>query len=301
MLEPPRGEAAVAVAAEEPRPRGRRRAIPRISGRLGIGLTLIATLIVIAALAPPLFGLDPYEMHPSGVLQAPSLRFPFGTDAYGRNVLSRVVFGLRTSLEVAAIVSVLTGTIGLIVAVGVVRVRLVNAIAMRLVDALMALPGVVLALALVTIIGPGFFEVVVVEFLFFVPWTIRVMRASMLAIEGMAYVEAAISQGATEFSVVTRHILPNAAAPMLVQQVLIFGYAILAEAVLSFLGVGIEAPAASLGNILSETQPVMLQDPLFSVFPGVLIAITVLAVNLAADGVAEQLKVDRRAVGGHVQ
>lgn len=275
--------------------------IPRISGRLGIGLALIAALVMISALAPPLFGLDPYKMHPSGVLQAPSLRFPFGTDTYGRNVLSRVVFGLRTSLEVAAIVSVLTGGIGLIVAIGVVRVPLFGAIAMRVVDALMALPGVVLALALVTIIGPGFVEVVVVEFLFFVPWTIRVMRASMLAVEGMAYVEAAVSQGATEYSVVTRHILPNAAAPMLVQQVLVFGYAILAEAVLSFLGVGIEAPAASLGNILSEAQPVMLQDPLFSVFPGALIAITVLAVNLAADGVAEQLKVDRRAVGGHVR
>ena len=301
MPEPPIGGAAGALAVPAPRARARRRAIPPISGRLGIGLTLIAALVLIAALTPPLFGLDPYKMHPSGVLQAPSLRFPFGTDTYGRNVLSRVVFGLRTSLEVAAIASILTGAIGLIVAVGVVRVRLVNAIAMRFVDALMALPGVVLALALVTIIGPGFVEVVVVEFLFFVPWTIRVMRASMLAVEGMAYVEAAVSQGATEFSVVTRHILPNAAAPMLVQQVLIFGYAILAEAVLSFLGVGIEAPAASLGNILAEAQPMMLQDPLFSVFPGALIAITVLAVNLAADGVAEQLKVDRRAVGGHVQ
>lgn len=287
--------------AERPWPHASRRAISGMSGRLGIGLALITALVVIAALAPALFGLNPYKMHPSGVLRPPSLRFPFGTDTYGRNVLSRVVFGLRMSLEVAVVVSVLTGAIGLIVAVGVVRVRLFGAIAMRFVDALMALPGVVLALALVTIIGPGFLEVVVVEFLFFVPWTIRVMRASMLTVEGVAYVEAAISQGATEFSVVTRHILPNAAAPMLVQQVLIFGYAILAEAVLSFLGVGIEAPAASLGNILSEAQPVMLQDPLFSVFPGVLIAITVLAVNLAADGVAEQLKVDRRAVGGHVR
>lgn len=262
-------------------------------GRLIVGTALIVALVAIAIAAPALLGLDPNQMHPSAVLRPPSWAFPFGTDTYGRGVLSRVVFGLRTSLEVAVIVSVITGALGLVVAVGVVRNRTLNAVGMRVVDALMALPGVVMALALVTIIGPGFFEVVVVEFLFFVPWSIRVMRAAMLAVEGMAYVEAAVSQGATEFVVVARHIVPNAAAPMLVQQVLIFGYAILAEAVLSFLGVGIEAPAASLGNILSEAQPVMLQDPLFSVFPGVLIALTVLAVNLAADGVADWLKVDR--------
>lgn len=264
-----------------------------LPGRLVIGVALIAALIAIAIAAPAILGLDPNVMHPSAVLRAPSWEFPFGTDTYGRGVLSRVMFGLRTSLEVAIIVSVVTGALGLAVAVGVVRNRAFNAVGMRVVDALMALPGVVMALALVTIIGPGFFEVVVVECLFFVPWSIRVMRASMLAVEGMAYVEAAVSQGATEFVVVARHIVPNAAAPMLVQQVLIFGYAILAEAVLSFLGVGIEAPAASLGNILSEAQPVMLQDPLFSVFPGALIALTVLAVNLAADGAADWLKVDR--------
>lgn len=274
----------------EPAPRPRRAPLP---GRLLTGAALIAALVLVAIAAPTLFGLDPNRMHPSAVLRPPSWAFPFGTDTYGRSVLSRVVFGLRTSLEVAVIVSVLTGALGLAAAVGVVRNRAVNMVGMRVVDALMALPGVVMALALVTIIGPGFFEVVVVEFLFFVPWSIRVMRAAMLAVEGMAYVEAAVSQGATEFVVVARHIVPNAAAPMLVQQVLIFGYAILAEAVLSFLGVGIEAPAASLGNILSEAQPVMLQDPLFSVFPGALIALTVLAVNLAADGVADWLKVDR--------
>lgn len=279
----------------------RRHARPAIPARLKIGVGLIAALVVIAAAGPAVFGFNPAEMHPSVVLQAPSLRFPFGTDDYGRDILARVVFGLRTSLEIAVIVSFLTGAIGLAISIGVVRIRLFNAVAMRLVDALMALPGIVMALALVTIIGPGFLEVVVVEFLFFVPWSIRVMRASMLGVGAMVYVEAAISQGASGFHLVARHILPNAAPPMLVQQVLIFGYAILAEAVLSFLGVGIEAPAASLGNILSEAQPVMLQDPLFSVFPGLLIAITVLAVNLIADGVAEHLNVDRRAVGEHVR
>ncbi len=271
-----------------------------MSGRLKLGMALIAVLSVAAVLGPPLLGLDPSRMDASAILQPPSLRYPFGTDDYGRNLLARVLFGLRTSLEVAVVVALFTGIAGLIVAIGVVRIRMFGSIAMRLVDALMALPGVVMALALVTIIGPGFLEVVVVESLFFIPWSIRVMRASMMGIEGMAYVEAAISQGASGFRIVRRHILPNAAAPMLVQQVLIFGYAILAEAVLSFLGVGIEAPVASLGNILSEAQPVMLQDPLFSVFPGLLIAIAVLAVNLLADGVAEHLKVDRRAVGGHV-
>lgn len=291
------------VTADPPRParqrtllagRGARRN-RRLPVRLKVGLTAIAVLGIAAILAPPVFHLNPYAMNASAILQNPSWHFWFGTDDYGRNLLARVIFGMRTSLEIAFSVTALTGSIGLIVAVGIVRVRLVSSIALPVLDALMALPAVVVGLALVTLIGPGFANVLVVETLFFVPWSIRVMRASMLNVESAVYVEAALSQGATGLRLVRRHILPNAAAPMVVQQVLIFGYAILAEAVLSFLGVGINNPTASLGNILTEAQQVMLGHPLFSVFPGVTIALLVLAVNLIADGIAEYLQVDRPA------
>ena len=248
---------------------------------------------LVAAFVPPIFRLNPLTMDATAILQGPTWHYPFGTDDYGRNLLARVVFGLRTSFEIGLCTTALTGCVGLLIAVVVLRIRGVRTVVLRLLDALMALPAVVVALALVTLIGPGFLDVVIVESLFFVPWSTRMIRASMMKVQTVAFVEAAVAQGATTWRVIRRHILPNAAGPIVVQQVLIFGYAILGEAVLSFLGVGITSPTASLGNLLAEAQPVMLQDPLFSVFPGVLIAILVLSVNLVADGVAEQLKVDR--------
>ncbi|HTW99266.1 MAG TPA: ABC transporter permease [Acidimicrobiales bacterium] len=270
--------------------RHRRRALPL---RLKLGSGAVVLLGLVAAFVPPIFRLNPLTMDATAILQGPTWHYPFGTDDYGRNLLARVVFGLRTSFEIGLCTTALTGCVGLLIAVVVLRIRGVRTVVLRLLDALMALPAVVVALALVTLIGPGFLDVVIVESLFFVPWSTRMIRASMMKVQTVAFVEAAVAQGATTWRVIRRHILPNAAGPIVVQQVLIFGYAILGEAVLSFLGVGITSPTASLGNLLAEAQPVMLQDPLFSVFPGVLIAILVLSVNLVADGVAEQLKVDR--------
>lgn len=269
----------------------------RLPRRLKVGALLLVVLVLAAAAGPPVFGLNPYKMDPNAILQGPTLAFPFGTDDYGRSILARVLFGARTSFEIAAVVCACTSVVGLVLATASVLVGPVDGVVMRLVDGLMALPAVVMALALVTIVGAGFGEVVIVESLFFLPWSIRIMRSSMLSVEHRAYVEAAVSQGATGRWVVRRHILPNAAGPVVVEQVLIFGYAILAEAVLSFLGVGIEAPAASLGNMLSEAQPLMLQDPLFSVFPGVIIGLVVFGVNVLADGVAENLNVVRAGLG----
>lgn len=274
---------------------GLRRAA-RVPAKAKVGLGSILVLALLALFLPIVLGLNPYQMHPVAVLRGPSLQFPLGTDDYGRSLLARVMFGMQTSFEIGAAVFVATGILGLAGAIAVARLPRFGSVAMRGVDALMALPAVVIALALVTVIGPGFGEVILVEVLFFLPWSIRVMRASILAVEHSVFVEAAASQGARGAWVMRKHILPNAAAPMLVQQVLIFGYALLAEAVLSFLGVGIEAPAASLGNLLTEAQPVMLQDPWFSIVPGIAIAITVLAVNLCADGIAEAMKINRQTL-----
>lgn len=271
----------------------RRRSRRRAPVRLKVGLAVIVVLGLAAFVVPPLFNLNPYAMNTNAILQKPTWQYLFGTDDYGRSVFARVLYGIRTSFEIGLCTTALTGAIGLFVSTVLLRVRGLRAVAARVLDALMALPAVVVAMAIVTIIGPGFKDVVVVETLFFMPWSVRMMRASMLKVESITYVEAAISQGATTARVIRRHILPNAAAPILVYQTLIFAYSVLAEAVLSFLGVGIASPTASLGNILAEAQPVMLQNPLFSVFPGVTIALLVLSVNVLADGIAEHLKVDR--------
>jgi peptide/nickel transport system permease protein len=252
-----------------------------------IGVVILVLFVFVALFAPLIAPYDPNKNNYRFVLYPPSAQFWFGTDGYGRDILSRVLHGARVSLTIAIVVVILTGIFGTILGTLASYVRWLDGIVMRGLDGLMAFPGVLLAIALAAALGPAATTVIIALTVTFVPRTARVVRAGVIVVQGMQYVEAAQAVGAGHARIIFRYILANALSPLIVQLTYVFAVSILAEAILSFLGVGPPPPAPSLGNIIADGRTYIQEAWWITVFPGVVIAIAVLGLNLMGDGLRD--------------
>ncbi len=253
------------------------------------GLILFGIIVLVAILAPVIAPVDPNKLAMRYKFLPPSWEHPFGTDNFGRSQLSRVVWGARLSIMMGCSVVVLNAIFGTLIGVlsGYFR-RLDNPL-MRVNDALMAFPAVILALAITAALGPSTLNAVLALSLVYIPRTARIVRASVLVLREMEYVQAAVAAGAGSWRILRYHILPNAMAPLIVQLSFLFAYAVLSEATLSFLGLGAPAPTPTWGNIMAEGRQYMREAAWIIAIPGVALAITVMGLNLLGDGLRDVL------------
>lgn len=252
-----------------------------------IGAAILLVLAVIAVLAPWLAPYDPNKNNYRDVLMGPSAQFWFGTDGFGRDILSRVIYGLRVSLMIGLVVALLTGIFGTILGTLASYVRWLDGLLMRLLDGLMAFPGVLLAIALAAALGSSEMTVIIALTVTYTPRTARVVRAAVMVAQGMQYVEAARAVGAGHGRIIFRYILANALSPLIVQLTFVFAVSVIAEAIMSFLGVGPPPPAPSLGNIIADGRTYIQEAWWVAVFPGIAIAVAVLGLNLMGDGLRD--------------
>jgi peptide/nickel transport system permease protein len=211
-----------------------------------------------------------------------------GTDTFGRDLLARVVEGAHASLLIGALVAACSGTLGLIMGLYAAFYPRLGAVLMRITDGLMAFPSILLAIAIMAALGAGTFNVVLALTIGYTPYVARVMRSAALVVKSQTYVEALISLGAGSTRILWRNVVPNVLSPLLVQATFIFASALLAEAALSFLGVGVPPPAPSWGNILYEGKAVIYNSWWMIVFPGLGILLLVLSINMLGDGLRDQ-------------
>jgi peptide/nickel transport system permease protein len=270
---------------------------------VAIGGSLLALLALVSLLAPWLGTIDPTLIDPinrdllSGVsaevmtLTGESFQHTFwmGSDSYGRDIYSRVLYGGRVSLVVGVTVAVLSLSIGLVIGLIAGYVRWLDGVVMRIMDGLMAIPGILLAIALVALWRASLTTVILAITIPEIPRVVRLVRSLVLSIREEPYVEAAISVGTSTPKLLYRHILPNTLAPLIVQGTYICAFAILVEAILSFLGVGLSTDVPTWGNIMAEGRLQFQQYPHNVLFPGVFLALTVLAVNMLGDGLRDTL------------
>jgi peptide/nickel transport system permease protein len=249
---------------------------------------MFVTVIATAGLAPVLAPYDPTELNVGPQFQGPGPRHLFGTDNYGRDLFSRVVYGSRISLLVATGVVACSAGIG--VPLGLIagyRRGLLDYLLMRLVDIAFSFRSILIALTAAAIIGPGLDTVLIALVIVYSPILARLTRSVVLSIREEEYVEAARALGETDLSIMFRYILPNALSPIIVQCTSLMGFAILAEAGISYLGLGTRPPTPSWGLGLSEGSRYMGVAPYLVIFPGVAIAYTVLAFNFLGDGLRD--------------
>ena len=254
------------------------------------GLAVIAGLILIAVLAPHVVPGSPTEIAKDHALRGPTWGQPFGMDDLGRSILSRVAHAYRVSLGVALASVALALLVGL--PLGLVAGYAEGALdqlIMRPLDVLMAFPAILLAIALMSVFGTGVVLVAASLAVVYTPIVARVVRAAVLAVKAEIYVDGARALGAPARRLVLRHILPNAATPVLVQASVLMAIAILVEASLSFLGVGVRPPTPSLGLMLADGRGFMVQAPWMVIFPGLAIMAAVLGFNMVADGLRDWL------------
>jgi ABC-type dipeptide/oligopeptide/nickel transport system permease subunit len=245
---------------------------------------------MVSVLAPVLAPYDPLAIDPMGALQPPSFEHPMGTDPIGRDVLSRVLFGGRISLVVGLV------SVGISLAIGVILGLLagyfggtVDNVIMRLMDMMLAFAGILLALTIVAVLGPGLTNVMLAVGISGIPNFARLVRGSVLSAKENLYVEAARSIGIRSGRIIFRHILPNVMAPVIVLATLAYGWAILSAASLSFLGLGAQPPTPEWGIMLSDGRGYLREAPWVTFFPGFAIMLTVLSANVLGDGLRDAL------------
>jgi len=256
-----------------------------------MGAMLIVLLIVTAVFAAQIAPYDPDTPFYGDKLQAPTAKHIFGTDNFGRDVFSRVVYGSRVSLFVGFI-SVGLGTLGgtIIGLVSGFKGGIVDLVIQRIVDATMAFPGLILALAIVAVLGPSLINAFLAIVIVLAPGASRVVRGAVLSVKSLTYIEAARAQGCSEFRLLWRHVLPNVMAPIIVIASVALGNAILIEASLSFLGLGVQPPTASWGNMLSgASRPFFEHRPTLALFPGLAISLAIFGFNLFGDAMRDVL------------
>lgn len=255
---------------------------------IALGGTILFLLVLVAAIGPSFVG-DPFKIAPINRLRPPSERWWFGTDQFGRDVFSRTVYGARVSLIVGLTVAGLSSLLGLALGLACGYFRRVDGIVMRVMDGLMAIPSILLAIALITLARPGLGIVIVAIVIPEVPRIVRVVRAVVLAIRGQPYIESAIAGGTRDLKLLVRHVLPNTLAPLIVQSTYVCASAMLIEAGLSFLGAGVPPEVPSWGNIIAQGRTFFQIAPWTILIPGAFLALTVLAVNLLGDGLRDRL------------
>ncbi|MFM1653425.1 ABC transporter permease [Brevibacillus sp. B_LB10_24] len=258
------------------------------SNRLMVtGSVIIAILLIVAIAGPALAPYDPYEMEPANRLQPPSGEHLLGTDNFGRDLFTRIVFGAQVSMGVGFAVAVIASSIGLVVGLYASYYRTLDQILMRICDGLMAIPGILLAIALVAALGPRLENVIIALSVVFIPSIARVVRSAALVVREETYIEAMKAQGASTARIIWLHIAPNTLSPLVVQATFVFADAIITEAALSFLGAGVPTPDPSWGNILYDGKLVIFKGWWMTVFPGILLILTVMGLNFCGDGVRD--------------
>jgi peptide/nickel transport system permease protein len=264
----------------------------------------IILFMALMGIAAPLLGtMAPSEINPAFRNRVPGMErtiraddgttsnftHRMGTDSLGRDVYSRVVYGARVSLLVGVIVAAISVAVGLVIGLLAGYVRWLDAVVMRIMDGLMAIPAILLAIALVSLFRAGLFSVIVAIVVPEIPRVVRLVRSIVLSVREEPYVEAAIMAGTPTPLLLVRHILPNTTAPLIVQGTFICANAILIEAILSFLGIGIPPETPTWGNIMAEGRNLFRVYPHNIFFPGIFLALTVLAVNMLGDGLRDTL------------
>jgi peptide/nickel transport system permease protein len=265
---------------------------------------LLVTLIALTGIAAPLLSsIDPGAINPSNRNKTSGYETSvrddegrkitrkalMGTDSLGRDIYTRVVYGARVSLIVGITVAVFSVVIGLVIGLFAGYLRWLDGIVMRIMDGLMAIPAILLAIALVSLSGASMMTVIVAVAIPEIPRVVRLVRAIVLSIREEPYVEAAISVGTPTIKVLWRHVLPNTIAPLIVQATFICGSAILLEAILSFLGVGIPPETPTWGNLMAEGRSLFQVYPHNILYPGTFLTLTVLAINMLGDGLRDTL------------
>ncbi len=297
------GNASIAVldAAAPTRPTVARRMLRNRS--ILVGGAMLALVVLMAILAPLLGTTDPAQVEPilrnkrpgtvSTVRNADGSQRVrthwMGTDSLGRDVYSRVVYGARVSLMVGVTVALISASIGLVIGVVSGYLRRLDAVVMRIMDGLMSIPAILLAIGLVSISRAGLRAVILAIVIPEVPRVVRLVRSVVLSIREEPYVEAAVALGARTPALLVRHVMPNTVTPLIVQATFICASAILIEATLSFLGVGIPPETPTWGNIMAEGRTLFRLFPHNVLFPGLFLAVTVLAVNMLGDGLRDML------------
>ena len=253
------------------------------------GAVILVVMLVLAIFANLIQILPPEKMQVRLRFRTPSMAFPLGTDNYGRDIWSRLVHGARLSLAIGFAVALVTGSAGTLIGVLAGYFRGLDGLLMRIMDALMAFPAILLAIAIAAALGPSAINAVIALSVVYTPRMARVVRSTVMVVREMDYVKAAKACGARDRWIIWRHVLPNSMAPLLVQLTFIFAYAILAEAILSFLGVGPPPPTPTWGNMIAEGKDYLREAPHICLFPGIAVALICLGLNLLGDGLRDVL------------
>ncbi len=257
--------------------------------RIAIGGSLMAILIALSLLAPWIAPYDPLKLNVSQRLKPPGDVYWFGTDAYGRDVLSRTLWGGQISLVIAAAVAVLSTVVGTFIGLLAGYFRAMDAIVMRVMDGLMAIPGILLAVAMLSLSKASVQTVVIAITIPEIPRVVRLVRAVVLSLREQTFVSGAVAAGSRVPRILFRHILPNAMTPIIVQATYIAASAVLIEAYLGFLGVGTPPEIPSWGNIIAEGRNFIMLAIWSVLFPGLFLGTMVLAINILGDGVRDML------------
>ena len=253
------------------------------------GAAILAVVALAALLAPWIAPYDPMALKVLDRLQSPRAAHWFGTDELGRDVFSRVIFGARYSLLIGVLVVVVSMACGVLLGLAAGFFRRLDGPVMRLVDAMMSFPDILLAIALVAVLGASMSNVVLALAIVYTPRVARVVRASTLVVRELLFIEAARALGVSTWRILFIHVLQNIASPILVQATFIFAYAVLAEAGLSFLGVGVPPVLPTWGSMISSGQPFAHQAIWLVVFPGIAIILSALSLQMVGDGFRDLL------------
>lgn len=255
---------------------------------MSLGVAVVVVVVLLAALAPYLTAHSPAQISPLTRLRPPSLAHPFGTDMLGRDLFSRVLHGGRVSLIVGFSVAILASAIGLVIGLFSGYLRAIDGFLMRTMDGFMAIPGILLAIALMALWGGSVLNVIIAITIVEIPRVARLVRGVVLSLREQTYIEAAIAAGTPAVGIVFRHILPNTLAPLMVQATYVCGAAMLLESILSFIGAGVPPSIPTWGNIMADGRSLWQIKPMMVFVPAAALSVTILAINLVGDGLRDR-------------